>query len=95
MLLREYVVETAAFRGWDRLTNGDSIATAESEGYDLFITADQNLTYQQNLRDRRIAIVVLGSNIWPLVKRYEAEIRRRVLETSTGTYSFIEIRRSS
>ena len=48
-------------RGWTGMRNGDLLRLAESE-FDLFVTTDQNLRYQQNLADRRIAIIELSTN---------------------------------
>ncbi len=50
---------TAYELGWSTVTNGDLIRLAEQEGYELLITTDTNLRYQQNLRQRSIAILVL------------------------------------
>jgi hypothetical protein len=49
---------------WSRLTNGDPLAAAESAGFEIMITADKNLQYQQNLTQRRISIIVIGTNQW-------------------------------
>jgi hypothetical protein len=59
---------TAWFQGWSGLKNGPLLEAAEESGFDLFITADQELSYQQNLRDRKIAIVVLSTNNWDFIK---------------------------
>lgn len=63
--LSGHTVDTAYERGWSELSNGDLLTTAESENYDLLITTDQNLRYQQNFVGRQIAIVVLLSTSWP------------------------------
>ena len=55
---RHFVV-TTWFHGWSGLKNGALLAAAEAEGFDLFITADQELSYQQNLAGRHMAILVL------------------------------------
>ena len=55
------------------------------------VTADQNIVYQQALEGRRIALVVLGSNIWPIVRSHEAAIREHVNAASAGSYAFIEM----
>ncbi len=62
--LSGHTVDTAYERGWSELSNGDLLTTAESENYDLLITTDQNLRYQQNFVGRQIAIVVLLSTSW-------------------------------
>jgi len=50
------------------LSNGDLLSTAEDEGFEVMITTDQNLRYQQNLSDRSIAIVVLMTTSWPRIR---------------------------
>jgi hypothetical protein len=50
--------------------NGDLIAAAEAEGFDLLLTTDKNMRYQQNLTGRKIAFVVLGNQQWPTLRRY-------------------------
>src|SRR5947209_14313621 len=72
-LLREPAVTTHQI-GWGRLSNGDLLAQAESAGFDVLITADQSIRYQQNLAQRRIALVVLGTNQWRALKSYAAEL---------------------
>jgi hypothetical protein len=47
--------------GWGELLNGKLISAAEEAGFDVMITADKQMQYQQNLTGRRIAIIVLNS----------------------------------
>ena len=55
--------------GWpDQLENGKLLEVAEQSGFDVMVTSDQNIRYQQNLAGRKLALVVLGSNIWPVVQ---------------------------
>ena len=70
-----HVVDTAAERGWSDLDNGDLIDNAEQAGYDVLITTDQNLQYQQNLAARRLAVVVLLSTAWPKVLLRVEDVR--------------------
>ena len=65
--LAGHVVTEARERGWDRLNNGELLDAAEQAGFDLLVTADRNMGYQQNLTGRKIAIVVLGKGRWTLV----------------------------
>jgi len=62
--LAGHAIDTADEMGWARLRNGTLLDNAEREGYEILITADQSMRYQQNLEHRRIAIVVLLSNKW-------------------------------
>jgi hypothetical protein len=59
---------------WAELSNGQLIDAAEAAGFDVMITSDKNLKYQQNLSNRRISIIVLSNNYWPEVQRHLAEI---------------------
>ena len=63
-----HTVTKAKDRGWDTFSNGDLLAAAEAAGFDVFVTADKNMRSQQNLAGRRIALVVLGTPQWPVVK---------------------------
>ena len=58
--LVNHQVIRAAELGWSELRNGDLLSAAEEGGFDLFVTADRNLAYQQNLKDRKLAIVVFA-----------------------------------
>ena len=86
--LREHLhghsVDTAAERGWSGLDNGDLIREAEQEGYEVLITTDQNMRYQQSLTDRRLAIVVLLSTAWPYVQPRIEKIRNALEEIRPG-----------
>jgi hypothetical protein len=83
-------VETAAERGWSLLGNGELLAAAEEAGFDLMITTDQNLRYQQNLAARRIGIVVLMTTSWPRIRRQMDEVIAAVDGLPPG--GFIEVR---
>jgi hypothetical protein len=89
--LCDHHVETVDDHGWARISNGELLKTAETAGFDVVVTADQNIVYQQTLEGRRIALVVLGSNIWPIVRSHEAAIREHVNAASAGSYVFIEM----
>lgn len=84
-------VQTAYERGWSDLSNGDLLKAAEDAGYQLLITTDQNLVYQQNLRGRQIAIVVLLSTSWPRISRRVDEIARIVNAIGPGAYAEVPI----
>ena len=57
------------FRSWSTVTNGDLIRLAEQRGFELLITTDRNLLYQQNLMPRSIAILVLSTTSWPRIRQ--------------------------
>lgn len=71
--LTAHTVSTAYEMGWSDLQNGDLLRAAEA-AFDLFITTDQNLGYQQNLTGRRLAILVLPTTNWPHIREHCGEI---------------------
>ena len=79
-------VTTVYERGWSTLQNGQLLAMAEQAGFDVFITTDQNLKYQQQLTGRRLAILVLGATSWPRIKPHSDAIRRVVEQLAPGAY---------
>jgi predicted nuclease of predicted toxin-antitoxin system len=89
--LAQHAVDTVLERGWSQLENGALLAEAEREGYDLLITTDQNLKYQQNLGPRQLAILVLMSTSWPRIQLKTAEIRAAVAAAAPGTYVEVSI----
>jgi hypothetical protein len=60
---------------------------AEAAGFDVMMTSHQNIPYQQNLTGRTLALVVLGSNIWPTVRDDGASIRAKVEAARPGSYN--------
>lgn len=88
-VLAEHHVETAFERGWLTLTNGALLAAAEAPGFEVFITTDQNLRYQQNLLNRRLAIIVILTANWPRIKPH-AQIVADALESVTEG-AFLEL----
>jgi hypothetical protein len=81
-----HIVETTYERGWSRLKNGELIAAAESAGFEVFITTDKNLKYQQNLVGRRMAIVVLHTTSWPRIQDALPRVVAAVTTSNKGGY---------
>src|SRR5665213_3598089 len=85
-----HTVVTTWYRGWSGLKNGALLTAADKAGFDLFITADQELTYQQNLTRRKMAVLVLSTNNWDFVKAGIAEIRAAIDAVTPGSYTEVE-----
>ena len=77
--------------GWHELRNGDLLQQAEKAGYELLLTLDKNMRYQQNLSGRTIAVVVLGNQQWPAVRLPLDRIASAVNAATPGSYTEIEI----
>jgi len=78
-------------RGWGELENGELLAEAEAAGFDVFVTADKNLGYQQNLKDRKIAVVVLGKGRWSLIRPHVAAVLAAVDAATPGSFAEADI----
>lgn len=89
--LLNQIVETAYERGWSNIKNGDLLICAEAEGFDVLITTDQNLRYQQNLTTRKISIVVLRTTSWPKIKNHVALVIQAIDKLQSGSYTEISI----
>ena len=89
--LANHSVDTVFERGWSTVENGALLETSEQEGYQLLISTDQNLKYQQNLSDRSIAIIVLLSTSWPRIQQKVDEIEAKVNAIAPGSYMEIPI----
>ena len=79
-------VTTAYERGWSGLKNGELIAAAEAGEFDVLVTTDKNLRYQQNLAGRSLAIVVLWTTSWPKIQRALPKVRAGVDGATKGSY---------
>jgi hypothetical protein len=77
--------------GWHELQNGDLIQQAEEAGYELLVTTDKNIRYQQNLKGRVLAILVLGNQQWPDVKLHIERIVDAVNAATPGSYTEVEV----
>ena len=84
--LAGHTIDTVYAQGWSTLNNGRLLTSAEQAGYDLLITTDQNLRYQQNLRGRHLAILVLGSTSWPRLRERVDTIQAALDAITPGAY---------
>ena len=89
--LHPHTIKEARAQGWHTLSNGDLLKAAEEAGFDVLLTADKNLRYQQNLQGRKLAIVVLSNNRWSLVRRVLEQIAAAVTTAKPGSYTLVDI----
>ncbi len=89
--LSGHEVIEARDRGWDRVSNGDLLKAAEAAGFDVLLTTDKRIRYQQNLKGRKIAIVVLGNSQWRVVRLHLGRISLAVEEATPGSYTLVDI----
>lgn len=72
-----------------RSQNGELLTLAEAE-FDIFLTADKNIRYQQSLKGRKIALIEFPTNKLSLVKRLESELKAKLNQISSGDYIILE-----
>lgn len=89
--LTAHSISTAYEKGWSRLRNGDLLAAAEAERFEVLLTTDQNLRHEQNLESRSIASVILSTTSWPRIKLATDNILSAVQSSHPGQFSFVSI----
>ena len=89
--LQDHSVRTTSQQGWSTLLNGELLRVAEEAGFDVLLTTDTSIPQQQNLKGRKLAVVILSKNRWILIKPRLAEIAAQRNAARPGTYSVVEI----
>lgn len=93
--LRDYLavhnVKTAFELGWAKLKNGDLLRVAEDAGFEVLITTDKNLKYQQDIATRRIAILVLSTTSWPRIEKAAPAVIEALGSLCPGVYVEVPI----
>ena len=89
--LRGHDVVRADELGWQGLENGALLDAAEQAGFDMLLTCDQNVRYQQNFAGRKLALVILSSNHWPTLRRIAARIATAVDFVQTGQIVRVDV----
>ena len=84
-------VETAYERSWSGLQNGELIAAAETAKFEVLITTDKSLKYQQNLASRTLSIVVLLTTSWPRIQNSLPAVLAAVDNAAPGGYAEVAI----
>ena len=77
-------VEEAREHGWDGLSNGALLDRAEEAGYEVLITTDQDIRHQQNMSNRRVAVVVLMNTAWPRISQRAEAVRNAIEGVQPG-----------
>ena len=89
--LAGHSVEEARARGWEDLANGELIDAAEQAGFEVMVTTDKNIRYQQSFKARTIALVALEHSQWPMVKLVAEKIVAAVNAAQPGSYVEVQV----
>jgi hypothetical protein len=90
-LIEHHTITEARARGWDELENGELLTVAEAAGFEVLVTTDRNLRYQQNFAGRKIAIVVLGKGRWSIIKTHVVQVLGAVNAATPGSFAEVEM----
>jgi len=91
LLLGRHDVRTSRYQGWAGLTNGALLEAAEEAGFEVFVTADQGIPYQQNRKGLKLALIVLSTNEYAKVTARVAEILTAINAAQPGNSVFVDI----
>ena len=89
--LTGHTVKTANEMGWSTLTNGDLLRAAEMSGFNVLLTTDRNLQYQQNFHERKLGAVVVSQNRWRLVRKALPKIVAAIESSQPGVCTLVDI----
>ena len=81
---RAHEVGLADALGWAKLKNGELLTAAEQAGFDVLLSGDQTIRHEQNMANRRIALVYMSDNHWPIVKEYAPILVQAVEQAKPG-----------
>lgn len=70
--------------GWSRIKNGLLLYAAEQAGFEVLLSGDQTIEYEQNMSDRKIGVVLMPDNHWPIVKDYVPGIAEAIEQVHPG-----------
>jgi hypothetical protein len=88
--LGAHEVFTVGYKGWAGLENGELLRTAEENGIEVFLTGDQTLLHEQNLKKRTIAVVALSSVEWDILKNYLPLIIAAIDRALPGSFQSVD-----
>lgn len=89
--LAAHEVFTVRYQGWSGLKNGELLKTAERGGFELFLTGDQTISYEQNLASCRIAILVLSAIECHIISASLSAILAAIDAAEPRSYRALEI----
>jgi len=89
--LHGHEVRTAQQMGWHELENGSLLLAAEQAGFDVMVTGDKNLAYQQNLAGRRISLIVLPVTRWKTLRAVPALVAEAVDRAAPGSFEELSL----
>ena len=91
-LLADHDILTAEYLGWETLQNGELIRNAVQNGYEMLITCDQSIRFQQNLVRQPITVLTITTNDWDIIRTNISFIRRAIETAQLGENNLLHLR---
>ena len=88
----DHEVQTTHYQGWHLLQNGALFRKAIQEGYDLLITCDQSIRFQQNLLRQPITVLTITTNDWDTIQTNISLVRRAIDTAQQGQDNLLRLR---
>lgn len=89
--LPEHDVYTVAYMGWAGLKNGELLTAVERAGFELLITSDKGFPHEQNMARRTLAVLLLSTADWNIVKTQIGAIAEAIAAAKPGETSRVDI----
>ena len=84
-------VRTTAYQGWAGLANGALLKVAEDAGFEVLVTADQGIRYQQNRKYSKVALIVLSDNDEAVITANVAAILAALEIATPGALHWVDL----
>jgi hypothetical protein len=81
---------TVQYLGWAGLKDGELLNAAEAYGFDVLVTGDKTVQFEQNMKRRTIAVVALSAPHWPLIKDHVGRITHAIVAARPGTLTGVD-----
>ena len=89
--LPEHEVVTATYAGLAGYKNGEFLKAATEAGFEVLVTGDQTLPYEQNWAGQKIAVVCLSANAWHILKLHIGRIAAAIDTATPGSFTRVEV----
>jgi len=90
LALLPHDASTTVYMGWGGLKNGVLLAAAEEAGFEVFVTCDKNMSYQQDMRGRKIAVIRLSAQEWSIISAHLTKIKEAVDAAVPGSFQVVD-----
>lgn len=89
-LLKGHETVTVAFQGWVGFKNGELLRAAEDAGFDVLITSDKGIPYEQKMTGRKLALVMLSTPDWNVLKIATEKIAKAIDSSTPGSFTSVD-----